>query len=94
MAPHADPSNPNRQLKVSFGGQSTDPPQAGETPLKVISIQPAQTTERMEPRDAQAYGGTTKACGPATTLRMAPAPANEASGRSYRQNGGCNRGRR
>lgn len=73
MAPSADANNPNRQLKVSFGGQKTDPPQAGETPLKVVAIQPALTSERLDLAKGNAFAGTMKVCNPATNMRMAPA---------------------
>jgi len=81
-----DANNPNRQLKVSFGGQRTDPPQAGETPLKVVSIQPAQTTERMDLPQANAYAGHMKVCNP-QSMRMAPAPPvhNQYCGGGYAQ---------
>jgi len=43
MVPSNDPSNPNRQLKVSFGGQQ-GVNQAGETPLRVVSFQPVNAS--------------------------------------------------
>jgi len=94
MAPSSDNCNPNRQLKVSFGGQKTDPPQAGETPLKVISIQPASTTERMEVKQGNAYAGAMKVCNPPTNMRMSPATASppQYSGGNYGQTGGASRG--
>lgn len=93
--PSSDSCNPNRQLKVSFGGQRTDPPEAGDTPLKVLSIQPAATTERLDLRDGNALAGTMKVCGSPANLRMAPAAKADAAKQgpalsgNYGQSRGC-----
>lgn len=76
MAPSADPCNNNQQLRVSFGGQKNDPPQAGETCLKVISIEPAKTG-RMDLQQGKALAGSMKICNSPIT-NVVPMNANNA----------------
>ncbi|CAL8122779.1 unnamed protein product [Orchesella dallaii] len=82
MAPSAEAGNQNRQLKVSFGGQKTDPPQAGETPLKVVSIEPA-TTGRMELQQGNAFAGSMKVCNPQQPQQLRMQPTANAMQNSY-----------
>ncbi|ODM97716.1 hypothetical protein Ocin01_08958 [Orchesella cincta] len=93
MMPSADQGNQNRQLKVSFGGQKTDPPQAGETALKVVSIEPA-TTGRMDLQQGNAFAGAMKVCNPQQPqqLRMRPtANASQNYGGRSSYGGSCRR---
>lgn len=76
MAPSADPCNNNQQLRVSFGGQKNDPPQAGETCLKVVSIEPAKTG-RMDLQQGKALAGSMKICNSPIT-NVVPMNANNA----------------
>lgn len=76
MAPSPDPCNQNQQLRVSFGGQKTDPPQAGETCLKVVSIEPA-STGRMDIQQGKALAGAMKICNSPITS-VVPMNANNA----------------
>jgi len=77
MAPSSDNNNPNRQLRVSFGGQ-TGQINAGETPLKVVSIEPVQTPDGT-------YSGQ---CNPSNkSCHVGPVPAQNpyAAGARHRQ---------
>lgn len=55
MMPSQDPKNPNRQLKIAFGGQSGTL-QEGEVPLKVVSIQPLSKEQMAQYSQAQSQG--------------------------------------
>lgn len=85
-----DPSNPNQQLRVSFGGQKGDPPQAGQTDLKVLSIEPA-STGRMSIDQGNALARNMRICNspitnlcPATNYSPPPRAQTPATNVRYR----------